>query len=344
MGKAALITALGLTVSLGTINSNLRTQALAGVYRVVEEYGRVVTRNTANGATNIGIRELIAYRSLSESEGDSTFAQVNDMVDLVSVDTTRVGSLIRLTARASLFGVRDTVSHETRVLVRRRNVIPPVPSAVFINAPATFTFSGNSFLVDGNDTNLDDTPGTCPPVPGIGVIDSTSKGNALAALSNPQEDNVQGQGSYPSIEVLSDPPDLAGVVDTLSLNADRIYIGDTSVSGSEASTWGTITNPQITVIDGSLTISGNGHGAGVLVVKGDLMMTGTVRWDGVVIVLGEEVTIRGTPDIYGSLMIQADTVDLEISGHVGVRYSCESLLGNDGIMSLGAATIVSWWE
>ena len=344
MGRSALIMVLGLSVSFGAIKFNLRTQALTDVETCVGEYERVMTRNASSSATNIGIRELIENRTIAENEGDSTFTQASDMVDFLSVDTTRVGSLVQLTATASFFGTEDTTSHETRVLVRRRNVMPPVPSAVFINAPSVFNFSGNSFLVDGNDTNIDGTPGACPPVPGIGVIDAGSEADALGALTNPQRNNIQGQGHFPSVDVLSDPPDLVGIADTLSQNANRTYTGTTSVSGATASSWGTTANPQITVIDGDLTISGNGRGAGVLIVRGDVRMTGAFRWDGVVIVLGTDVTIRGTPDIYGCLMIQADTVDFEIKGNIGVRYSCEALLGNEGIMSLGAATIVSWWE
>ncbi len=63
-------------------------QAVAAIEVCTGEYERVMTRNATNSAVNIGIRELIENRTISENEGDSTFAQANDMVDFLSVDTT----------------------------------------------------------------------------------------------------------------------------------------------------------------------------------------------------------------------------------------------------------------
>jgi hypothetical protein len=367
MGKAMLILVLGFAVSAGVIQRNIHQQAQNIVDAYAADYERTAARNAANSAANVVIRELSQSNPISDYSmlalSDTRFA---GMADFVSLDTTQVGRLIQLNSTAWFLGSEDkqrlsggnfrttelqslleggdSIEHETRVLLRRRNVMPPVPSAVFINAPATFDFEGNAFLVDGNDTNLDGSGGDCDELPGIGVIDGGSQSNALAALAPQQRNNVQGQGGFPSVSVLTDPPDLEEIVDILSRNADRTYTGYTSVSGGTASTWGSLANPQITVIDGDLHITGGGQAAGVLVVKGDLTFPGTFRWDGVVIVMGENVSIRGTPDIYGSLMIQADNVFYEMAGNPGVRYSCEALLNNEGLMALGLAMIVSWWE
>lgn len=343
MGRAALILVLGFTVSFGTIKQNLSTQAMTATETYSQDFCRVAVRNAANSAVNIAIHELGEHNAIRETSDDAVFGRPEAMVDVLTVDTTRVGSFIRVASTATMVRPNeDPVSQEVQVFLRRRSVMPPVPAAIFINAPATFNFSGNSFLADGNDSNLDDTPGDCDPLPGLGLIDNTSRLNALGALSHSQRDNITGEGADPSIAVLTNPPDLEEIVDLLTVHADRTYTGDTKVSGSTASGWGSLADPQITVVDGDLEVSGNGQGAGVLVVKGDVKMTGTFGWSGVVIVVGEVVSIRGTPDIWGCLMIQASAVFFEMKGNVGVRYSCEALQNNEGIMSLGAANIVSW--
>lgn len=344
MGRAALILILGFTVSFGAIRQNVNKQALTATETYAADFDRVRARNAANGAPNIAIHQLSQNDSVPETSNVLTFQRPAQTVDVLSVDTTLVGRLIHLATRATVLGNERNTTQEVRVLIRKRSVMPPVPSAVFINAPATFNFDGNSFLVNGNDTNLNNSQGDCDPLPGVGLIDQGSRSSALWALAQNQRGNITGEGHSPSIAVLNDPPDLEEIVALLSKAAHRTYTGNTSVAGSTASSWGSVSNPQITVVDGSLTISGNGRGAGVLVVKGNVTMTGTFGWDGVVIVMGEVVSIRGTPDIWGCLMIQADAVFFEMKGNVGVRYSCEALQGNERLSLLGVPDIVSWWE
>jgi len=367
MGRAALILVLGFGVSFGTIKNNFNRQAQTVVDNYVAEYERLAARNAANCAVAIARRQLIqdnAWRPafLDEEEyatpgyvAQPVFTPVFSVMSGSgayrlnyqdrSIDTTLARDLVRLTARTR-FGDHE---HETRVILRRRYVMPPVPAAVFIDAPATFNFDGNTFMIDGHDTRVGGGPGTGETLPGIGVIDGGSRAKALSALSPKgpdQRDNVDGQGGAPSVSKLDVEFDFAEIVDRLDRYADR-RLPDGAVAGGTLE-WGTIDNPQITVAEGDIHLTGSGYGAGVLLIKGNLTMTGNFEWHGPVIVVGEDITIAvdamGTPKIYGALMIQAESVHFDVRGNIGMYYSEEALQGNEGRLNLHDFSIVSWWE
>ena len=50
---------------------------------------------------------------------------------------------------------------------------------------------------------------------------------------------------------------------------------------------GSASNPQITVVNGDLTLSGNNTGYGILVVTGTLTFSGNNGWRGIVLVVGQ---------------------------------------------------------
>jgi len=50
---------------------------------------------------------------------------------------------------------------------------------------------------------------------------------------------------------------------------------------------GSASNPQITVVNGDLTFSGNTTGYGILVVTGQLTFSGSNGWRGVILVIGQ---------------------------------------------------------
>jgi hypothetical protein len=50
---------------------------------------------------------------------------------------------------------------------------------------------------------------------------------------------------------------------------------------------GSAANPQVTVVNGDLSMSGNSTGYGLLVVTGNLSFSGTIGWRGVILVIGQ---------------------------------------------------------
>ena len=202
-----------------------------------------------------------------------------------------------------------------------------------VNLPGLGTntsFSGNSFTINGNDTNLDDSAGAgiaglcSDKVFGIGVANMATETVVQASLSNQQKDNVTGKPQNPGPGIGDNtitpdatlaPAQIQKFVDAVRPYADISLqasgtsqlsynnIGDTCATNAyDPNCWGTTANPKIVYVKGTvdpaqafyaMSISGTSTGAGILILEdGDLNVTGNFRWEGLIIVTGQYVGLR----------------------------------------------------
>lgn len=216
-------------------------------------------------------------------------------------------------------------------VVASRAQLPVIPAALgFPGLQADVAFSGSAFTITGNDTNMDDTPGTGPPVLGISVSPvypltnpGANEGVVEAALAANQKARVTGrpEGAGPGVgnntidvDGALTPQAIASFLNTVKPLAD-ITIRSTQASpyavnniGASCSSdptsptcWGTPSKPKIIYIKGdpdptsmftALAISGNSSGTGILIVEdGDLRITGNFNWNGLIIVTGQYVGV-----------------------------------------------------
>ncbi len=215
-----------------------------------------------------------------------------------------------------------------------------LPSALNLPGVGTNTvFSGNSFTITGNDTNLNDSPGTCPSTWGIGVADTATENRVQSSLSQQQKDNVTGkpQAAGPGLGDNTIAPDasltpaaIAKFVNAVKPYADMMLqasaanrlqyqnLGDTCASNlNDSNCWGTRSNPKIVYIKGTLdpgqafyalSLSGTSTGAGILIIEdGDLSITGNFRWEGLILITGQYVGLLygggGNQTIYGGVVV-----------------------------------------
>jgi hypothetical protein len=237
-------------------------------------------------------------------------------------DTNRVVILTALgTYNGATRQLQQVVSHPDLTL----------PGGVNLPGLGTNTsFSGNSFTISGNDTNLDDSAGAgiagiCPAtVWGIGVANIPLETAVQVSLSNQQKDNVTGKPQNPGPGIGDNtitpdatlaPAQIQKFVDAvrpyadISLQAsaanrlDYQNIGDTCAANlNDSNCWGTASNPKIVYVKGTvdpaqafyaMSISGTSTGAGILILEdGDLNVTGNFRWEGLIIVTGQYVGLR----------------------------------------------------
>ncbi|MBI4482380.1 MAG: hypothetical protein HY652_05765 [Acidobacteria bacterium] len=156
--------------------------------------------------------------------------------------------------------------------------------------------SGNAFELNGNDRS-----GRKPAKPGVGFMLDNPPSNAhdpaidfYNSLSQQQKNNIRGAASnIPEItdtsigdvttetqsgpnSVLLDPNELAGLIDKLRdiAKADGTYYGTDQTWSGNNTRFGAPDDPRITFIDGSLNLSGNATGKGILVVTGDANLSG----------------------------------------------------------------------
>ena len=154
--------------------------------------------------------------------------------------------------------------------------------------------------------------------------------------------------------VFGDPPVKMDGTDKL---ADWVAFANTAipdntvpvVSGviSGNNTYGTRTDPQITVIESSARIKGGGtvDGCGILIVKGNLEIVGTLHWEGIVLVTSEgdlTVDAHGTAWLLGAVVVAGEGASSEVTlkGNPSIKYSSQAL--DLATQSMGNAHIVSW--
>jgi hypothetical protein len=218
-------------------------------------------------------------------------------------------------------------------------------------------FSGTSFLITGNDTNYDGTPGPATPKPGIVVTDPalqaeiTNDTTSDGGLANNQMGNVTGAGGSPSVATVT-PPELTPtqIADAFLQHPHTTLAGGTYAGQNEI--WGTDLAPRITRVTGDLRITGNMTGSGVLIVDGTLDISGTVNFHGLIIARGPvQVDITGTVGIFGGIMLAEGAADrgyeFQVRGNARVYYSSQAYAMIRSRWSNAwpkPATIISWQE
>ncbi len=293
------ITATSRTIVEGWLSANYRS-ATQAFY--IAEAGLERTRNDLRNDTNWSDNTTAPGGTINVGGRQATYT-------ITTRDRTH--NSIIITSTGVIAGAESIV--EARI---ERLTIPAPPAAVYLGgSPVTTNFAGNAFEITGNDTNLDGRPGPALSVWGIAI----NTGATITDIPKNRRDNIIGKGAPPSIGTT--PP----------INLDALaeqYIGIANqLSGNQhiedKTTWGTLTNPQVTYVKGDLKMSGKSSGAGVLIVGGNLTMKGTPRWDGIIIVLGNVSSQAGTPDIFGALLIRGN--ELDVRGNVNIQYSSQAI-------------------
>jgi len=194
-------------------------------------------------------------------------------------------------------GSRRVGQYETASL----NITPP-PGGLVLDGNAPTFNTPHSANAGINGTDGSGTPPAvagCLPTgtaePAIGVDNAPDVGSVGGSIFRPA--NFTGAGAPPSVvneaaslTQWSTPAQLNNLVSELADAADQSYncgIGGGGCSGS----YGTTAAPQITFINGDVTLGG---GAGVLVVTGTLTINGNIQFDGLVLVIGQgKIVING---------------------------------------------------
>ena len=198
------------------------------------------------------------------------------------------------------------------------------PSALTFDgpAPAYSAPSSNPSGMNGNDRSGSNQLAGCtvpvqPAKSAIGVVTTGDISTAVSGIPANRLNNYQGAGGAPSVEDVTGllPQNEQSVADLQKLVQNITKVANTVVAGPAngltAAETGSATNPQITVVNGDLTLSGNGTGYGILVVTGTLTFSGGWGWRGVVLVVGQgnmQESGGGNNEFDGAVLV-AKTLD-----------------------------------
>jgi hypothetical protein len=173
-----------------------------------------------------------------------------------------------------------------------------------------------NFYIRGNDANSCGDPVTEEDHPAIDGFDDPNANpptNSVETIidSLPRPDHYTGAGGTPSVqngygalgETMTTPAGMDSVMSAIyNMPQTKRYTSANVGTFNPAAT----TLTSMTYVDGDLTLNGNGHGYGILVVTGTLTMSGNFSWDGIIFVVGDgnvQMNGGGNGQINGSLWV-----------------------------------------
>lgn len=264
----------------------------------------------------------------------------NDTSLLGETATDDENRIVTLTSTAT--GPDNSV-RKVKAYVGRSSSAWAPPGTIYIPGQAAYIetkFTGTSFQISGNDTNVGGAAGSgsASAIPGITTSDSATKteiSGASGSLASNQYAEVTGEGTSPSVatqSTLLDVEQLALDLDALGVEGiDKQTLSSGTYTNEE---WGTSTVPKITRITGNATLQGSTTGYGVLIVDGNFSTKQSFTWKGLVIVRGN-ADIHGTSStdgatIWGAVLIKESTSsdtgeEVAIAGPTKIYYSSETL-------------------
>ena len=226
-----------------------------------------------------------------------------------------------------------------RIQVEAVKATPDLVDAAIYTEDDDFKFNGTQFEISGGDhdpiTGLEIVGGT--EVPGIAT--TMDPNNIANALSNNQENNVNGSGAEPSVSTSPLDLDLDALFSTYASMADRVLAGGTYSN----QVWGDYDNYEVVHVTGDLHVSGSLSGGGVLIIDGDYDCTGQMIWYGLIIVLGDIKFSGGGSGthLYGSVLVEGGVTSQTVGGNADIFYSSEAL---SRLAGLANYQTVSWIE
>jgi hypothetical protein len=171
------------------------------------------------------------------------------------------------------------------------------PSALTFDGPTPLYNAPNSnpFDMNGNDRSGANQLAGCtipaqPAKPAVGVLSPGDIPIAESGIPGNRLNHYLGSGGAPSVGDISSvlPPTEQTVTNLNQLVSTITQVANNVIQGPASTVpLGSAANPQITVVNGDLTLSGNNTGYGILVVTGKLTFSGNNGWRGIVLVVGQ---------------------------------------------------------
>lgn len=349
MGKSTLIIVLGYIMIFGMIQGDMYKTTERAVENVSEIYENTQLRQLTNSAL-----EYMISLHVQDRTTDTTVAIANWLggsfsgsMSLSGSDASTNTDTIAVSTTGQFGGVTYTVSANFQSVNAITLQMPTITSSMGFYAPnASLTMRAHSGI-SGNDLNMDGTAGPGPDLPGIaatGALSLTMQSTSTITGAPPSPNPAPADGSW---------EDLRDLADSYEQFAHYKYTGDQVISGA---TYGSVADPKIVYFDADCKFTAHTIGHGILVVRGDLFVTSHFTWYGLVIVSGvssSEVGDNAQSNIWGAILVGAQTATGTIKSHSAVQYSSEAInMVMDNLITTGGGattgprriTAIQWWE
>ena len=336
MGKAIIIVLIGFSAITSFFILKLNANSKEGLKTTVDHFENTQARLIANSGVEIYLEKMRRDKTLK-----GTFDNQSLMDGSYDINISGPDSLLTITSTGH-FG--NTV-HQTIVKATRDPVdLPPSLGAMYVVSDVLDLQLNGNLNIDGNDTNIDGSPGPEPSLPGV-VLDEPSDSAYFINNIKPKIANdIEGFGGSPSVYSTHDATDWEAVAMNLIFSADLTISSGTYSTGV---TFGTPTDPLITYMHGDIVLSGTCSGDGILIVNGNLEMSGDFNFRGIILVWDKSVInckITGNGGIWGSTILVGSDVDIHATGNSDFFYSSEAINKAQLYLKSSRFKIVSWWE
>lgn len=199
--------------------------------------------------------------------------------------------------------------------------LAPSPAAVLLNADtALVTLGGSDWVITGRDTPASGTEGWGRGsfVNGVWAKTDGIQTAFEDASSGTEASNIRGE--LPEHDIISDDlsTDLEAFYSEAYNLATTVYNSDQTFFGS--TTIGSPSAPEIVLVKGDATFSGDVKGYGMLLVEGDLQASDNAEWHGLIFAKGTgemSVSFAGNAKVYGAAYVTHVSGDEDVNVYVG---------------------------
>ena len=336
MGKGIIIVILGVSLITSILVLKLNANSKEGLQTTVNQYEFTQARIIANSGVEVYLEKLRRDKTLHGS-----FTNIDLMDGNYDLDISGPDSLMTITSTGH-FG---NTNHQTIVTAAREPAaVPSVKGAVYLSTDTLNVHLEGDLDIDGNDTNIDNSPGPEAPLPGIAVDNPADSAYVINNIQPHISNSIDGYGGDPSVYTTADLTDWEQVTQELIFSADYTLPTGLYTTGTVL---GTFPEPKITFVNGDVEFSGTCTGSGIMIINGDVVMSGQFTYYGMLIVYGQSsitTSLTGKGGVYGSTVIVGSEVDLKSTGTSGYFYSSQAINNAKFNLKSSRFEILSWWE
>jgi hypothetical protein len=335
MGKQMLIIVLGISVIISILIMNLNANVHQGLDETLNFYNNTQARLIANSGIEIYLAKMRNDKNLK-----GTF--LNNQLLNGKYDVWIYGPDDDLKLKS--IATYDGYVHTSLATARRRPVqIPTVNSALYISTSNMILQLNGNVDVNGNDFNMNGTPGTGAPLPGVGLDTESDSTYFMNNVKPKITTGIYGYGGNPSVYSVNNTTNWLNITEDFIFSADTVLNTGNYSKGSQ---FGTASQPIITYCNGDVGFS-DASGYGVMIVNGNLNLSGNFNFYGIVIVYGQS-TIRtnsiGNNAIIGATILVGNTVEIESQGNSKYYYSSQAIANAQMNLKSSRFEVLSWWE
>lgn len=336
MGKSILFTVIGLSVTIGVLIMKLNANSKESLNTTVEYFSSTQARLIANSGIEVFLEKLRRDKYLTGKHNNNLIFDGKYDIDISGND-----SNMSIVSK----GYFNDKIHITKVRAKRLPVeLPPVYGSLFVSSTTLALNLNGNMEINGNDTNIDGTPGSGGAVPGIATDDPSDSAFIVNELKPKIQGDITGEGGAPSVKSITD------TTDWMKITQDLIFAADTTLrtgTYSTGSVFGTMSKPKITFVNGDVSFAGSATGAGIMIINGNVKMSGSFTYYGFIIVYGKstiETQITGNGGIFGSTILVGEKVNIHSTGNASFYYSTQAINNAKTNLKSSRFLILSWWE